>query len=689
MEGVPPIDFRGELNAEQFAAVTAPRGPALVLAGAGSGKTRTLTYRVAWLLAQGTRPWDILLLTFTNKAAREMLERVEHLTGVPRGQFWGGTFHSIGLRIVRRHAEKAGRRPDLTVLDAKEADQLMTEVVNARDGAFLKDKTNPKAPVLLDAISHARNTLRPLTEVIEERLSWMRGGTDKVLGFAEDYAQAKATRNVCDFDDLLELWLRVLETDPEALAQYRRRFAHILVDEFQDTNRLQARILDLLASENQIMAVGDDAQCIYTWRGADWENVVGFPDRHPGTTVHRIETNYRSTPEILNFANEILRHRQARPGFERELRAVRPSGKVPVVYQVADTSQQARLVGRRIALLHQGGTPLSAIHVLYRAHYQSVELQMELNTLGIPFVITSGHKFFDLAHVKDLLAHLRVAYNPTDTAAWSRLLCLLPKVGPVSSAKILTAATAAAAQDGRHIIRALRLPEVLRKVSEQAKEDYTDLALTLEDLLDGHEASRANRTAAPDTPEAPAAQSDLFYAPKKSETRVVRTPAESVRLTIEGWYGTHMRTLFPDWQEREDDLQGLMGFAARFDDLGDMVAQVTLLNGEASDKSPEPEEDCLRLTTIHQSKGLEFPVVILLGVADGLLPLQRAMDEGDVEEERRLFYVACTRAMDELILVAPRYAASGEGYRPLDPCQFLESMDEGVYELADHTHRRL
>ncbi len=686
MEGAPPIDFRGDLNAEQLAAVTAPRGPALVLAGAGSGKTRTLTYRVAWLLAQGARPWDILLLTFTNKAAREMLERVEHLTGVPRGQFWGGTFHSIGLRLVRRHAEKAGRRPDLTVLDAKEADQLMSEVISARDGAFLKDKMNPKAPVILDAVSHARNTLRPLAEVAAERLDWMRGGPDKVLLFAEDYARAKAERNVCDFDDLLELWLRLLETAPDVLEQCRRRFSHILVDEFQDTNRLQARILDLMASEHQIMAVGDDAQCIYTWRGADWENVVGFPDRHPGTAIHRIETNYRSTPEILAFANEILRHRPTRPGFERELRPVRPPGPAPLVCRVADTTQQARLVGRRIALLHQSGTPLSDIHVLYRAHFQSVELQMELNTLGIPFVITSGHKFFDLAHVKDLLCHLRVAHNPTDTVAWTRLLCLLPKVGPVTAAKLLGAAQEAAAKDGRHLIRALRLPEVLRKVGEAAKDDYTDLALTLEDLLDGHEAAKG----APAAPAPAAAQADLFAGrPAEAPARVARTPAESVRLAIEGWYGAHLRTLFPDWREREDDLQGLIGFASRFDDLGDLVAQVTLLNGETSDKSPEPEEDRLRLTTIHQSKGLEFPVVIVLGVADGLLPLQRAIDAGDVEEERRLFYVACTRAMDQLILVSPRYAASGEGYRPLDPCQFLEAMDPSVYELSDQTHRRL
>lgn len=686
MEGLPPVDFAAELNAEQLAAVTAPRGPALVLAGAGSGKTRTLTYRVAWLLAQGARPWDILLLTFTNKSAKEMLERVEDLTGVPRGQFWGGTFHSIGMRIIRRNPEAAGRTPDFTILDAKEADQLMTEVVTARDGAFIKDKSNPKAAVILDAVSHARNTLRPLNEVAEERLGWMKGGTEKILGFAEDYAKVKAERNLCDFDDLLELWLRVLERDPAALEAYRRRFAHILVDEFQDTNRLQMRILDLLAGDHQIMAVGDDAQCIYTWRGADWENIVSFPTRHPGTVIHHIQTNYRSTPEILNFANEALRHRPTQEGFERELRAVRPSGPRPFVYDVSDTLQQARLIGRRIGALHRDGVSLSDIHVLYRAHYQSLELQMELNALGIPFVITSGHKFFDLIHVKDLLAHLRVIHNPADRVAWSRLLCLLPKVGPVGAGKIHTATEELAAKTGRHLVRCLRDPLVLKKVSEVAKDDFTDLAVTLEDLLDGIEAARGRAPKA-DTPQP---EADLFTEKKVTGGQVVsRTPAESVRLAIEGWYGGHMRTLFPDWREREEDLQGLIGFASRFDDIGDLVAQVTLLNGETSDKSPEPDEEMLRLTTIHQSKGLEFPVVFLLGVADGLLPLQRAVDEGDVEEERRLFYVACTRAMDQLHLVCPRFSTAGDGFRPLERCQFLDQMDPTVYERIDYTQRRL
>jgi len=511
----------------------------------------------------------------------------------------------------------------------------------------------------------------------------MKGGPGKLAEFCAAYEAAKKERNLCDFDDLLGLWLHVLENDPAALAHYRQRFRHILVDEFQDTNRLQSRIIDLLASEHQIMAVGDDAQCIYTWRGADWENIVAFPDRHPGTLIHTIDTNYRSTPEILAFANEILSHRPRLEGFDRRLKAVRTRGPRPTVFTVGDTSQQAKLVVRKIMQLHQEGQALKDMHVLYRAHYQSLELQMELNAMGVPFVITSGHKFFDLAHVKDVLAHLRFVHNPLDQVALSRLLCLLPKVGPVAAEKISKAARETAQADGRGMVRALRADAVLKRVPESAKDDFNDLSITLEDMLEGLEAAREKPA-----PSAPAP--DLFVAAADAHSpKVARTPAETMRVCIEGWYGGFLKTIFPDWREREQDLQGLIGFASKFADVGDLVAQVALLNGESSDKKAEPEEDMLRLTTIHQSKGLEFPIVFLLGVADGLFPLTRAIEDGDVEEERRLFYVACTRAENLLFLFSPRFAVSGEGYRPLDPCRFLEEMSQDCYDLADYAHRRL
>ena len=392
--GIPPIDFKAALNEDQYQAVTSGEGPALVLAGAGSGKTRTLTYRVAWLLSQGVRPWEILLLTFTNKAANEMLSRVEDLTGVPREQFWGGTFHSIGLRILRANASLAGINKDFTILDAEDANSLFAKKAKDLNSAFLKKKAI-KPHIILGAISYARNTRRPLLEVFADRFSWPDEDTAPLLPIADAYHAAKRGQGLCDFDDILDLLLGLLEKQPEVCKEYQRRFKYILVDEFQDTNKLQGDIVDMLAGErHQLMAVGDDAQCIYTWRGAEFANIIDFTSRHPGTTIHKIETNYRSTPEILNFANGILAMQDIDTGFSKTLRPVRPHGEKPTLVPVLDSTEQALFVANRTRELVEAGRDPTEITVLYRAHYQAMELQMELVRMGIPFVITSGVRFF-------------------------------------------------------------------------------------------------------------------------------------------------------------------------------------------------------------------------------------------------------------------------------------------------------
>lgn len=276
----PPIDYAAELNEDQFRAVTSRDRHALVLAGAGSGKTRTLTYRVAWLLEQGVPPWRILLLTFTNKAAGEMLERIEDLTGIPRAQFWGGTFHSIGQRILRGNAAAAGIRPDFTILDADDSESLFGSVCKQVAPEFIKGKNSPTPRVVFDALSFARNTLAPLDEIIEQRLGWAPRAQETVPALLREYTAAKREQNACDYDDLLELLRDLLKNDAPARERYRSRFRHILVDEFQDTNTLQSEIIRLLVGENtQVMAVGDDAQCIYTWRGANYKNIVDFRKR--------------------------------------------------------------------------------------------------------------------------------------------------------------------------------------------------------------------------------------------------------------------------------------------------------------------------------------------------------------------------------------------------------------------------
>ncbi|MDR0535132.1 MAG: ATP-dependent helicase [Puniceicoccales bacterium] len=753
----PVIDFRAALNDDQYRAVTAGDGPALVLAGAGSGKTRTLTYRVAWLLARGVRPWEILLLTFTNKAAKEMLYRVEDLTGVPRGEFWGGTFHSIGQRILRGNAVAAGVNPAFNIMDADEADSLFAQIARAEDSELFKVARGRKKPggddarglspkVVLDAFSYARNTCRPPEEVFCERFSWAEKAAKTVLpAVAAAYQKAKHEQSLCDYDDLLELWLRLLRDNPDVRRRYQQRFRHILVDEFQDTNKLQGEIVDALAGEHQIMAVGDDAQCIYTWRGAEFANVADFSKRHPNAAIHKIEVNYRSSPEILNLANGILAAHITDASLSKTLRASRPpSGKKPVYVPLLDASEQALYVCRAIKNMHYEGRSLADVIVLYRAHYQSLDLQMELTRQGIPFTITSGVRFFEQAHIRDLIAHLRFVNNPEDSVAFNRLAALLPRVGPKTAQRILEKSRAAASSNGISLVSAFTLDTVLEKVPAESRDSFRDLALTLqnmEEALHGSSEAALKTRGHAGTPPTSAAvpvassdladnalseESDLFgdsvdpYPPPPPPAPPERggapsalpraggpalpakggslpgtreipaapttnaAPAELVRIALEGWYGDYLRNIYTDWKERKDDLEALVGFAEKHTDLSELLSQVVLLSSETSDKEAELSSDNLRLTTIHQAKGLEFPVVFLIGCAQGQIPSKRAIEAGDISEERRLFYVACTRAKDELHLVAPRLGHSyGGEISVLERSEFIDDLPMDAYQTLN------
>jgi DNA helicase-2/ATP-dependent DNA helicase PcrA len=292
-----PINFKADLNDEQYAAVTAPEGPALVLAGAGSGKTRTLTYRVAWLLLEKqVSPDQLLLLTFTNKAAREMTDRVRSLTGLGRPPRWGGTFHSIGGRLLRQYGEHIGIAPNYTIMDQSDSESLLTTVIKESDKLYLKNKDHPKPRVIASIYSYARNTRQPLSGLLKDRFPWQETLAGTIEGFVKLYETRKREQQVADYDDLLNLWLKLLQDIPEVREACRKRFPCILVDEYQDTNIIQAEIIDTIGAHHNIMAVGDDAQCIYTWRGANFENIRSFPERHPGTCIYKILTNYRSTP---------------------------------------------------------------------------------------------------------------------------------------------------------------------------------------------------------------------------------------------------------------------------------------------------------------------------------------------------------------------------------------------------------
>ncbi|MDP4645374.1 MAG: ATP-dependent helicase [Opitutales bacterium] len=643
----PEIDFRSELNDEQYAAVTAEPGPALVLAGAGSGKTRTLTYRVAYLLQQGCMPDEILLLTFTNKSAKEMLERVEDLTGVSRRYLWGGTFHSIAQRILRVHGDAVGLKRNYTILDESEAESLLKNAIQSVDSKFIKGKNNPKPKVIANMISYARNTCRSVYDEADEHYPFLEGMAAKIESFHKTYQAEKLKQQVVDYDDLLEYFLKLLREHPEIAARYQERFKHILVDEFQDTNRLQSDIVDCLGLNHQVMAVGDDAQCIYTWRGADFDNIMRFNDRHPGAVIHKIETNYRSSPEILEFANSVLAAQPAGLGYSKELRAVRPSGEKPYFVPLMDARGQANFIIQRIEGLIDEGRSLSDIAVLYRAHYHAMDLQMELTRRNIDYQITSGVRFFEQAHIKDFTAQLRFASNPNDVSAFARFACLLPKVGPKTAERIHAFTKKLAEKQEKNFCDVLCSEDVLKKVPNDAKEEWPSLAETIREV---------------------------------SVALTEDSPQNIVQVALDGWYSSYIREIYPNWTERADDLQSLVAFASRYDTMEELLAQLVLLASESNERSPEEQKHCLRLTTIHQAKGLEFPIVFVIGLADGLFPLKRTIDDGNMEEERRLFYVAVTRAMEELYLAYPMLNSQGNSVMRLNPSRFIQEVHTSHYE---------
>ncbi len=643
-----PIDFRSELNEDQYAAVTAEPGPALVLAGAGSGKTRTLTYRVAWLLSQGVGPGEILLLTFTNKAAREMLGRVENLTGVAMHKFWGGTFHHIGQRTLRIHGKAIGLERNFSILDQSDSESLLGDTIREEDKDFFRNKDHPKAKVIAHIISLARNTLLSIDTVIEERYSYFEHLADAINRFYTLYQDRKLKQQVVDFDDLLECWLKLLRQEKHVAESYQGRFKNILVDEYQDTNKIQSEIIDILGSHHRIMAVGDDAQCIYTWRGANFENIMTFAERHPGTVIHKIEINYRSTPEILKLANGVLSAQPVGTGYHKELRAVRSSRLIPFVVPVMDGREQAQFIMKRMEGLLDQGYQLSDMAVLYRAHYHAVDMQIELSKASVPFVITSGVRFFEQAHIKDLVSQLEFVYNPQDFSAFKRFTCLLPKIGEKTAGRLHRLLLAHAAEKKINPIEALILDDFIKKVPVDAREEWEDLAFTLKDVTE----------AANDRP-----------------------PREIVELLIEGWYSSYIRNLYSNWTDRVDDLQSLAGFAQRFDDMTELLAQLVLLNTEMSDRGFDSDFEALRLTTVHQAKGLEFPVVFIIGLAEGLFPNKRALEENNLDEERRLFYVSITRARDELYLSYPMINEHGGPSVRLNPSRFIDELEREHYEI--------
>ncbi|MGH9901019.1 MAG: ATP-dependent helicase, partial [Pyrinomonadaceae bacterium] len=648
--------YREELNEEQFAVATAPAGAALVIAGAGSGKTRAITYRVAYLVEQGVTPSRVMLATFTNRAAREMLRRVEQLTGggsdVSR-RVWGGTFHRIANLTLRRHAAALGYESNYTILDSEDARDFLAVCVDEA-GIDTKARRFPKAEVLQDIVSFATNTDRPVADVIARRYPHFEPLTQAVVRVDRIYAERKRTRNVMDYDDLLLNWKRLLMEKDEIARLYQDQFEHILVDEYQDTNKLQSEIVDLLgAGRRNVMVVGDDAQSIFAWRGAEWTNVYEFPQRYPEARLYRLETNYRSTPEILALANTAIASN--RKQFPKNLRAARPSvGLDPALVPCRDADQQAAFAAARVLELRDEGVPLKETAVLYRSHYHSLELQLELTRRGIPYRVRSGVRFFEQAHIKDVVAYLRLVANARDELAWKRVLKLVPQVGAATASRVWE--------------RIGYAPDPLAMV-----------------LAGGADAAAAKGGTGWADFRA------LLEALARDETR--RNPAAQIELILARGYEAHLAATYENAEARLEDLRQLAHYSARYGSTEEFLAELALVSTERYG-APQglvgedvvmggDEDELLTLTSVHQAKGLEWRAVFIIWAADGKFPSPRSLRDAEgEEEERRLWYVALTRARDQLYITYPLMVTDYNRQTVVQrPSRFVTEVPPALYEI--------
>jgi DNA helicase II / ATP-dependent DNA helicase PcrA len=638
-----PHPWLDELNAAQRRAATHPEGPLLVIAGAGTGKTKTLAARVAWLIGEGVPAERILLLTFTRRAAAEMLRRAAMVTGEAEARkVWGGTFHAMSNRLLRRHGRALGLQPDFTVMDQADAADLMN-LIRGELRLGEKGRRFPKKETLVAIYSRAVNSETKLSEVLDKQFPWCRDDLPGIRQIFEQYGRRKRQQNVLDYDDLLLYW-RALCQNPSVGPAVSGLFEHVLVDEYQDTNRIQAAVLrGMRAGNPNVMVVGDDAQSIYSFRSANVRNILDFPEQFPGTAIVKLEKNYRSTQPILDACNAVMA--EAQEQYAKELVSARgPGGEKPCIVTCLDEDEQARAVCEAVLNTYESGTPLREQAVLFRAAYHSAQLELELSRRNIPFVKYGGLKFVEAAHVKDLLALLRVVENPWDELSWYRMLQLLPGVGPKTAGDLMAAVGVrrgeaeerAAPADGSPLLAFIQA-ERLRVPPAAAEE----MALLREAL-----AACARGTAA-------GTEDEDSLIPPAAQIAALRR-----------FYDPACQRLHDDASARLRDLDQLEQIAARYRTRRQLITEMAL-DPPASTQDlagpPTLEEDYLILSTIHSAKGGEWDGVYVIHVADGMIPSDMATgSQEEIAEERRLLYVAMTRARNFLGLYFPlRYYSRG------------------------------
>ena len=623
----PGRDFGAELNESQAAAATHGDGPLLVIAGAGTGKTRTLVYRVAHLIERGVRAERILLLTFTRRAAQEMLGRVERLVGPSGTQVHGGTFHATAHRLLRRFGGAAGLPSDFTIMDQGDAEDLM-QLSRAQLGYADKGKSKrfPKKETLHYVYSRHVNTEVPVAGIVRDEYPAFEEYVNDFRRVFADYTERKAARNLVDYDDLLLFWATLLAESSELGGRIAGLYDHVLVDEYQYTNVLQARILrGMCRAHDNMTVVGDDAQSIYSFRGASFRNILDFPEQFAGARVVTLEQNYRSTQPVLDATNALIAKAPER--FTKNLWTERSGGEAPWLVSARDEQQQTAFVVDRILELHETeGIPLREMAVLFRAGYMSADLEIELTNRKIPFEKWGGLKFLEAAHVKDVLAFLRVLENPRDEVSWYRALLLLPGVGDVT-ARAAIANLAADAWDPDALSRFMPPP--------RARDAHAGLCATLREL-------RPRRTDAP----MPAGAASTDGGSVSVEIARIRA-----------FYDAILRERYDHPEPRLADLDQLQTIAAGYPSRAAFLSALALeppsATQDLSGGSPG-EDDALVLSTAHSAKGKEWDAVFLIWAVDGWFPSARALDDdAETEEERRLMYVALTRARNHLAVVYP------------------------------------
>ncbi len=627
-----------QLNESQYAAVTTTDGPVLVIAGAGSGKTRTLVYRVAYLMDHGVAPENILLLTFTRKASQEMLWRAGRLLNDSCTRVVGGTFHGIANMLLRRYGSHLGFDSSFTIIDRADAEGIVN-LLKSSLGVGGRGKQFPSKRIIINMISGAVNKSMPLEDLVYDQYNHLSEHLDDILHLQSHYLDFKRDHGLMDYDDLLTNWKRLLAEVPEARTAISSRFSHIMVDEYQDTNLVQADIIRLAAyTHDNVMAVGDDSQSIYSFRGADFFNIMRFPKIFPDTRIIKLEENYRSSQPILSLTNDIIRN--ATDKYTKTLFTRIEGDLKPRLFAAADERQEARFVTGKIRQLHENGIPLDEIAVLFRSGFHSFKLEMELAAGGMDFEKRGGLKLTESAHIKDVLSFLRILANPKDNMSWNRILLQLEKIGPKTAQKITTAIAL-------------------------SDDPFATLA--------GYPAGAAWKKGL-------AELTHLFVKLLDNDS-----PPVLFDIVMQYYEPLLQQIYADDYPKRKKDLEQLKGIIAGYESLQTFIDD-TALDPPDTDAGLAPEDRRkLVLSTIHSAKGLEWEVVFVIGLAEGRFPHPSAEPGGQWEEERRLLYVAATRAKKRLYLCYPRdLMMPDRTFQRVGMSPFLRELRPDLYDRLEN-----